>query len=78
MSENTLLVEANLSEARAQSKNVREQLRVLEETLRSLALDVTGQTTKSSAAVGRLERARLNVTRAIEELLCTDTAQLPF
>jgi hypothetical protein len=78
MSEGTLLVEADLSEARAKSKDVREQLRALEDTLRTLAIDVTEKTEKSSTAVGRLERARLNVTRAIDELLCTESSQMPF
>jgi hypothetical protein len=78
MSDSTLLVAADLSEARAKSKDVRAQLRALEETLRSIAADVSEQTTKSSAAVSRLERVRVNVTRAIDELLCTDTTQGPF
>jgi hypothetical protein len=78
MSEGTALIEADLSEARASSRDVREQLRTLEETLRALAVDVTGMTHVSSPAIERLERARLNVTRAIEELLCTDTSQMPF
>jgi hypothetical protein len=78
MSENTLLVETHLSEARAKSKDVRAHLRALEETLRSIASDVIEQTSKSSGPAARLERARLNVTRAIDELHCTDGQQSPF
>jgi len=47
----------------------------LEETLSALATDVSD---KSPVAAGRLMRARLNVTRAVEEIRCTDTSQLPF
>jgi hypothetical protein len=75
MNDATLLVEADLSEARAMAKDVREQLRALEEALGALATDVSDQ---SSVAAGRLMRARLNVTRAVEEIKCTDTSQLPF
>lgn len=75
MSDATLLVEADLSEARAKSKDVREQLRVLADTLGALASDVSDT---SPDAAGRLTRARLNVTRAIDEFPCTDTSQLPF
>jgi hypothetical protein len=78
MSEGTLLVEVDLSEARAKSKDVREQLRALEETLRVLAVEVTGKTEPSSPAAGRLERARLNVMRAVDELNCTEGTQAPF
>jgi len=75
MSDATMLVEADLSEARTRAKDVREQLRALEETLGALAADVSD---KSSLAAGRLMRARVGVTRAIEEIRCTDTAQTPF
>jgi hypothetical protein len=75
MSDVTLLVEADLSEARAKSKDVREQLRALEATLNVLATDVSD---KSSLATSRLLRAKLSVSRAIEEIKCTDTAQGPF
>jgi hypothetical protein len=78
MSEGSLLVEADLSEARAHSKRVREELRQLEAALTALAADVAVKTEDSSPAVGRLERAKLNVSRALEELACTDALQSPF
>jgi hypothetical protein len=65
----------DLSETGLEAKNVREQLRALESALRSLSSDVADA---SPVAVARLDRARLNVSSAIEELLCTDTAQTPF
>jgi hypothetical protein len=75
MSDATLLVEADLSAARAKSKDIRKQLRALEEALGALATDVLD---KSSVAAGRLMRARVNVARAIDEILCTDGTQMPF
>ena len=76
MSDSSLLVEsAHLSEARAQSKGVREQLRRLEAELNRLASETLEV---PSEAIARLQRARLNLVSAIQELDCTDTAQLPF
>ncbi len=76
MSEATLLDQSvDLSEARARAKDVREQLRALEETLARLASEAPDV---PPAGVKRLTRAGLNVTHAIQELLCTDTAQGPF
>jgi hypothetical protein len=75
MSEGTLLVEADLTEARTKAKDVREQLRALENVLSALVSDVSD---KSSLAAGRLTRVRLNVSRAIEEIKCTESTQMPF
>jgi ABC-type transporter Mla subunit MlaD len=75
MSDAAVLTTPDLSEVSAKSKNVREQLRVLAETLDALAAEVSD---KSSVAEGRLSRVRLNVVRAIEEFPCTESSQLPF
>jgi hypothetical protein len=64
----------DIPEARARAANVRDTLRLLEEELKVLASDVEGATPN---AVARLERARLNVRRAIDET-CTDGTQGPF
>ncbi len=74
MGEANVLVESTVTEARAQAKEVREQLRRLAATLNELesqTLDLPPQ------AAGRLSRAQLNVTRAVDELLCTDGGQGP-
>ena len=65
----------DLSEARAQAKDVREQLRSFVQTLARLASEAPEI---PPAGVERLTRARLNVAHAIQELDCTDTAQGPF
>jgi hypothetical protein len=75
MSNAAVLNKPDLSESSQQAKNVREQLRALEAALRSLSSDVADA---APVAVGRLDRARLNVTRAVDELLCTESSQLPF
>jgi len=75
VSDATLVVEADLSDARAKSKEVREQLRALEVALGALATEVSD---KSSVGAGRLMRARVDVARAVSELNCTDGAMSPF
>jgi len=63
-----------IPEARARSASVRDQLRALEAELKVLAADVPDA---SPTAVVKLERAKLNVRQAIDQL-CTDTTQGPF
>jgi hypothetical protein len=63
-----------MSEARVRSASVRDQLRALEAELKTLASDVPDA---SPMATVRLERARLNVRQAIEQI-CTDAQQSPF
>jgi hypothetical protein len=75
MNDAAVLNRPEVSESRQQAKNVREQLRALEAALRSLSFDVADA---SPVVVGRLDRARLNVGCAIDELLCTDGTQAPF
>jgi hypothetical protein len=70
-----VLNKPDLAESGLEAKSVREQLRTLEAALRSLSSDVADA---APVAVGRLDRARLNVGRAIDELLCTDGTQMPF
>lgn len=72
---NTVLDGRSLSESSLAAKSVREQLRMLETTLRALSSEVAGD---SPIAAGRLNRAQMNVERAIDELLCTEATQLPF
>ena len=74
MGDAATLIGTDLSEARAKTKHVREQLRTLEAALNALANDVA----ELSAAAGRLERARLNVAQAAVELKCTDGQMSPF
>jgi hypothetical protein len=64
----------DIPEARVRAAHVRDQLRLLEQELEVLASDVEGP---SDAAVGRLERAALNVRRAVAEI-CIDAQQSPF
>ena len=75
MSDIAVLNKPNLSESSRKAKDVREQLRALESTLRALSAEVA----EGSPAGGqRLTRARLSVKMAVDELPCTDTSQLPF
>ena len=75
MNNAAVLDQQAIAEARAKAKAVREQLRALGDTLRSLSDDVKEQ---SPPAFAKLERARLSVARAIEAVPCTDTTQGPF
>jgi hypothetical protein len=70
----TPLTSIEMPEARTRSASVRDQLRALEAELKALASDVPDA---SPTAVVRLERARLNVRQAIDQI-CTDGAQGPF
>ena len=75
MSNSTLLDKNTLADASAMAKQVREQLRLLGDTLRSLSDEVKEQ---SPVAFAKLEQMRIHVGRAIEAGPCTDTTQLPF
>jgi hypothetical protein len=70
----TPVTSIEMPEARARSASVRDQLRILEAELKVLASDVPDA---SPTAVVKLERAKLNVKQAVDQL-CTDTAQSPF
>ncbi len=75
MGEAEVLVESTVAEARAKAKAVREQLRVLAATLNELE---TQTLDLPAGAAGRLSRAQVNVTRAVQELNCTDGGFGPF
>ena len=75
MSEAAVLIPVDLSEARARAKDVREQLRMLETVLSQLTAQTPELPTEASE---RIARARLNITRAVNEFLCTESTQMPF